>query len=200
MAEDTLEKEPEVKVDWEKRYKDEQAKISELANEKKTLVEELSKAKQTIEVVQPFINWDAVNGTPQEETEVDPRELDKKINKMKADLSDEIAWSTFKAQNPELRGHEHLILGYVQKCTGTREERLEKAKGLTIKYIDSLREEGKKAANDQTEETARKEAEAGGLAPSAAPPQDEKPVTKEESNNNYINTRRNAAAKARGFV
>lgn len=198
MADDTPKTEPEA-VDWEKRYKDEQSKISELANEKKVLADELSKSKQTLEAVQPFINWDAASGTPQEE-EVDPKDLNKKINKMKADLSDEIAWSTFRSQNPELKGHEALVLSFVQKSTGTRDERLAKAKDLTEAYINNLREEGKKAALEQKEETVKAEAEAGGLSPVATPPSDDTPVTTSEVNNSYMETRKTAAAKARGFI
>jgi hypothetical protein len=198
MAEDTPKKEPEATVDWEKRYKDEQAKISELANEKKALSEELSKSKQTLEAVQPYIDWDAASGTPQEDVaETDP--IDKKLTKVASDVDDKIAWALFRAENPELRAHEPILLNFVQKSTGTRDERLEKAKKLTIAYIQSIRDEGKKAALEQTDETAKKEAEAGGLAPSATPPSDEKPVTKEESNNNYISARQAAAARARGF-
>jgi hypothetical protein len=200
MTEQVEDPKVESTEDWEKRYKDLQSTYTSETQSRKALEEELSKSKQTIEAVQPYINWDAVNGTTPEETEVDPRELDKKINKIKTDLSDEIAWSTFKAQNPELKGHETLVLSYVQKCTGTRDERLAKAKELTVRYIESLREEGKKAALNEKEETARREAEAGGLTPSATPSQDEKPVTKEEANSNYITARQAAAAKARGFV
>jgi hypothetical protein len=199
MAEDTPVKEPETTVDWEKRYKDEQVMISQLSTEKKDLTEELSKSKQTLEAVQPYINWDAATGAPQETPDLDPEGLDKKINKMRADLSDEIAWSTFQSQNPDLKDHSQLVLSYVQKCTGTRDERLTKAKELTVKYITSLRDEGRKLATDQKDETARIEAEAGGLTPSATPPSDEKPVNKEESNNNYIGARQLAANKARGF-
>lgn len=200
MADDTPKVEPEATVDWEKRYKDEQVMISQLSTDKKALSEELSKSKQTLEAVQPYINWDAATGVPQETPDLNPEGLDKKINKMRADLSDEIAWSTFQSQNPDLKDHSQLVLSFVQKCTGTRDERLAKAKDLTVKYIDSLREEGKKLALDQTDETARKEAEAAGLAPSATPSSDEKPVNQEESNSNYVNARQAAANKARGFV
>lgn len=199
MADDTPKKEPEAKVDWEKRYKDEQTKISELAGEKKVLADELAKSQETVKAIEPFIDWDAATGTPQEKEGLTIEDLDKKISKVVSDSSDAQAWSDFKHDNPELKGHEALVLSFVQKSTGTRDERLGKAKKLATDYIESLRAEGKKAALDQNDETARKEAEVAGLDPKATPPSDEKPVTTEESNVNYINERKAASSKAHGY-
>ncbi|MCK5020223.1 MAG: hypothetical protein KAS32_24505, partial [Candidatus Peribacteraceae bacterium] len=83
MAEDTPKTEPEATTDWEKRYTDLQSTYTSETQKNKDLADELSKSKQTLEAVQPYINWDAASGTPQEEVEVNPEALDKKMNKMR---------------------------------------------------------------------------------------------------------------------
>lgn len=156
---------PEEKTEnWEKRYKDTQAALTQSQ-------QKVTEQEQVIEQLYPHINWDALRGEkPAEGTGepeyVDKNTLDKALRDVEKKRQIDNVLFDLRQDNPDLRQHTDLVTFFLVNKTSDRkpiQERLKTAVELTRNLLKSEQEKGKAAAKESKEEKETKEAEASGL-------------------------------------
>jgi hypothetical protein len=182
--EKTPEKEPNKETQnedsWEKRYKDSQAHITKIEQENATLRDTSTKDKELFETIQPYINWDAVNGT-QQTTEDDDGYVDKKtltstINDLREQINRNNITQSFRVKYPDMVQYEDLVGVYLGKTDPRRnpEERIASAVESVKKLIESERAKGRESLETEKKEKTAKQAEASGLSGGKTPEGEDK--------------------------
>ena len=190
---------------YEKRYKDLQSHKTKLEQENKALKEATEKDKELFDTLQPYVNWDAINGTPQP-TEDDDGLVDKKtLNQTIKEVQDQIqrdrVTQNFRIRYPDMIAYEDLVAVYLGKTDARRpmEERIAKAVQSTKALLEAERGKGKELYEKETKEKTAKEAEASGLGAGKGPKGTEE-EPKGETFEEYLAGRQNRSAKSQGLI
>lgn len=190
--------------DFEKRFKDSQDHIKKLEGENKEYREASQKDKDLFDQINPFIDWDKLNGTtttPDDEGYVDKQTLSKTVKDLQDQIRKNEVTQNFRAKFPEMVEHEDLVGMFLGKTDSRRspEDRIAKAVELTKALLESERGKGRETYEAEKKEKAAKEAEVGGLTEAKGDSGSEK-EPESETLDEYIASRKKQIAIARGIT
>jgi hypothetical protein len=184
---------------WEQKYKDQQAKMEQQAEELKT-------TKSTLDAVTPYVDWEAAQGSQQqldatEHEFVSKKEVEQLRRQDREAFSGQMLQLQFRADYPDLREYENDIVGpaifrfRAEFPRETSEQILKRAAEHTRHVI----EKAQKAALDKADaKKAEEDAEkAAGLeaAGTTSPKEEERGQTDQE----YLASREADIRKKKGI-
>ncbi|NVM23081.1 MAG: hypothetical protein HWN68_15020 [Desulfobacterales bacterium] len=143
------------KEDYEAKYKEQQAK-------QEKLVEELKSAKDMLDAVTPYVDWEAAQGKKEQSDGSEPEYLDKKtveeMRRRDRELTEnELLELRFEVANPDLKGDIDLVKSKLMSLR-VKHPRTDKRKLLEM-AADEARKHIQKIKDEALEETKKAQAE-----------------------------------------
>jgi hypothetical protein len=198
-------KETPEKDSYEQRYKDLQATMTKTTQENATLKERQAKDEELLNAVTPFIDYDKMNGKvadPENGDElVSQQTLASTVQDLKNQISQNRTTQDFRSKHPDMIEHEDLVGMFLGK-TNSREPmdiRIEKAVASAKALLESQQSKGRDLQEAEVKDKAAKEAEVAGLGDGKGP-QSDAPAEKGETFDEYMQSRKDASAKAQGLI
>lgn len=190
--------------DFEKRFKDSQDHIKKLEGENKEYRDSAQKDKDLFDQINPYIDWEKLNGTtqtPEEDGYVDKATLNKTVKDLQDQIRKNEVTQNFRAKYPDLVEHEDLVSMFLGKTDTRRspDDRIAKAVELTKALLASEQTKGREAYETEKKEKAAKEAEVGGLSEAKGASGDKKDP-EAETLDEYVASRKAQIAAARGIT
>jgi hypothetical protein len=185
----------EPKEDFENKYKEMQGKYDQLHQELKT-------AKETLDAVTPYVNWEAAQGKPAEDDSyVSKKDIEERIRSVSEMQENRILELQFRVDHPELKGYETTLVAPALVRARREHPRVSKEKLLEIAakdVTDFLETERKKGEQKAKETKAKADAEAmSGLESGGATTP--KPEDEGQTNDEYVAYRRKILNKKKGL-
>jgi hypothetical protein len=207
--ENTQTKEPNTdtpdKDSYEQRYKDLQATMTQTSQENATLKEANAKNDELLNAVTPFIDYDKMNGkvaAPEDgEALVDQKTLTDTVQSLRDEISQNRTTQNFRSKYPDMIDHEDLVGMYLQKTNprDTMDNRIAKAVESAKTLLESQQTKGREKFEEEAKKKTSKEAEASGFDGGGVP-KGEKKEPDGETYEEYLQSRKNASAKAQGLI
>ena len=190
---------------YEKRYKDLQSQTTKVTQELAAVREQADKDRDLMTTIQPYIDWDAVNGktvVPEDDDAlVDKKTLNATISDLKNQIQTNRTTQDFRTKYPDMTDYEDLVGTFLGKTDQRRpiSERLEKAVENTRTLLESERKKGVESFKTKKKDKDAGEAEVAGLS-SASVPVSKKDDADGESYEDYIKGRQQLSAQAQGLI
>jgi len=204
-AESTEKDQATITDNWEQKFKDAQAEITQLSQGKAELQEQ-------IETITPYVDFGRARGEqPQsieesdEERYISEKDAQRMVSSIRQEVAGKLIASEFRSKNPDLIDYEKSIVTPAvirltqQHPTWMPDKLLKEAVTFTRDLLEKERTKGKDEATVESEQKQKAAGAAAGLG-SAGVTSPKKEEKKGETAQEYISWRKEQSRKSRGLI